>query len=121
MTTSPAWRKTAALLCAYHNEHGASATTLTPNPVRLEGGFTAVSETLLGVEGRELSEKMVRDWFWAQRNTRPAEATLVWSCYDEDDQKSYVGWGKECQECPPSQKRLPFFLRFSKEAALQPS
>lgn len=96
------WKKMASELCLRHHRYGAAlvpqAGTVVPDR---EGDlFDEHGEGVrLEVEGRQLSHKGVAKWMW--ENRVPAlGADCVWSVYDEETGKSYVGWGvlKKLQE-----------------------
>ena len=89
------WKGMASELCIRHHRYGAS---MVPSPGAqvpdVEGDLFDEHRDgqRMEVEGRQLKSKEVARWMW--ENRVPAlGADCVWSVYDEETGKSYVGWG----------------------------
>lgn len=99
------WNKVTAMLCDMHNTHGAGAVLFQPDTARLEGAGTLLNlmsdEKLFSRPGKHLTRKQLRQWLWEEhRKSRgiQRERGLLWSAYDEEDNRSYVGIGALVKE-----------------------
>ena len=89
------WKRMGQELCLRHHRYGAALVPEEGKQIPDHEGdlFDEHGEGVrLEVEGRQLSAKQVALWMWEQR-VPALHADCVWSVYDEESGKSYVGLG----------------------------
>lgn len=92
------WKQVARDLVSMHSRMGVSRVVLRPErlgPSRTDMVNTCEDEDLLVVRGNSLSPKEVRRWLWEKRKKRSLRRpnAVIWSVYDEKEDRSIVGTG----------------------------
>lgn len=100
--TSYKYKEALQTLRSLHESEGVGAALLDPDaPVE---GLTIVNVTpdddLCGMGGKRIASKVVRRWLYEQRKRiqEVPGTPLLWSAYDEENDRSFVGIGTMTDE-----------------------
>lgn len=110
----PNWKKISKAVTTSHREWGASVYDV-KGKVFTDGYCVNLTpeEDQLVKNGPDLHPKEIRRWLWDHRNSRSLSrgTFLVWTSYDLDTNKSYLGIGASvpnatAERFPPTHKVL---------------